>query len=566
MTADCQVFHDTRVTRGKVRGQGHEAAAWLFLLEKWLAPVVLSFLEDRVVKGKTSADRDMPKRAAKGYPGPENDASVLPPLAVADLLPHSVTSATTRILEFGHAAMAHRVSVKEEDAEDDSMLLERNDESEALTVLGEATPVPPGVVLDKLSAMLSTGRARLRFASGRSWGVNGVVFNTWTSFRCDPDGSCRLVDSADWRTGTREDWAASELQQLADLREKAHGLPCTASSQPSVLRPRQCRRTVFQFHRERFKKKRAAAKPKAAKPKAGAAGAAGQAETEMSITAFLALVKERLRGAGEMPKYVKLLTSLKNGARKDEIAELLAGHPDLVPKIPTPKAQAAKPQEKPRGTMAPRATPPAAAAPAAPAAPVAARENKVHQSPSISKTDAGTARPREAVDVESVVLAPLRSLAPLAGLVRLAMRRGRPSQRLRLLRYLQSSGGASGELREVFLLQRSSETDFGQVVEAMKARLHEDGDSFVQRLAHICAVTDYFTTFELGEQETHDPADTQQADILQARAWNEGRLQLAMEAGVQPLFVDDPGAPLQQSGYAKRAKALGYHIRFESMH
>lgn len=320
------------------------------------------------------------------------------------------------------------------------------------------------------------------------------------------------------------------------------------------------------FHRERFKKKRAAAKPKASKPKAAAGGAAGPAE-EMTIAAFLVVVKERLRGAGEMPTYVKLLTSLKNGARKDEIAELLAGHPDLVPKIPTPKAQAVKPQEKPRGTMGPRATAPAAA-PAAPDAPVAAREKQVHQQPpSISKTDAGPARPR--VDVESVVLTPLRSLAPMAGLVRLAIRRGRPTQRLRLLQYLQSpgraSGAASGELREVFLLQRSS-ADFGQVVEAMRARLHEDGDSFVQRLAHICAVTDYFTTFELDEQETHDPADTQQADILQARAWNEGRLQLAMEAGVQPLFVDDPGVPLQQSGYAKRAKALGYHIHFESMH
>ncbi|CAE7616788.1 unnamed protein product [Symbiodinium sp. CCMP2456] len=452
--------------------------------------------------------------------------------------------------------MAHRVSVKEEDAEDEVMLLECNDESEALTVLGDATPVPPGVVLDKLSAMLSTGRARLRFASGRSWGVNGVVFNTWTSFRYDPDGSCRLVDSADWRTGTREDWAASELQQLADLRKKAHCLPCTASAQPSVLRPRQCRRMVFQFHRECFKKKRAAAKPKAG--------------GEMTIAAFLAVVKERLRGAGEMPTYVKLLTSMKNNAGKGEITKLLAGHPDLVSKIPAPKA-GAKPQEKPRATPAtlPAATPTAAAA-AAPTAPAAAREKKApQQPPSISKTDAGTARAREAVDVESAVLAPLRSLAPFAGLVRLAIRRGRPTQRLRLLRYLQSPSraGAGAERREVFLLRRDPSAEFGQVVEAMRARLPElGGDSFAQRLAHICAVADYFTTFELDEQETHDPAEAQQANILEARAWNEGRLQLAMEAGVQPLFVDDPGAPLEQSGYAKRAKALGYRINFESMH
>ena len=41
----------------------------------------------------------------------------------------------------------------------------------------------------------------IRLAFSLGWGVNGVVFNTWTSFRCDPDGFCRLVDSADWRTG-----------------------------------------------------------------------------------------------------------------------------------------------------------------------------------------------------------------------------------------------------------------------------------------------------------------------------------------------------------------------------
>ncbi|OLQ08774.1 hypothetical protein AK812_SmicGene7690 [Symbiodinium microadriaticum] len=472
--------------------------------------------------------------------------------------------------------MAHRVSVKEEDAEDEVMLLECDDESEALTVLGDATPVPPGVVLDKLSAMLSTGRARLRFASGRSWGVNGVVFNTWTSFRYDPDGSCRLVDGADWRTGTREDWAASELQQLADLREKAHCLPCTASAQPSVLRPRQCRRMVFQPTRHALAKlfgDWVSSRALQEEARRGESEGMKRAGGEMTIAAFLALVKERLRGAGEMPTYVKLLTSMKNNAGKGEIAKLLAGHPDLVSKIPAPKA-GAKPQEKPRATpvTSPAATPAtAAAATAATTATAAAREKKVQpQAPSISKTDAGTVRAREAVDVESAVLAPLRPLAPAAGLVRLAIRRGRPSQRLRLLRYLQSGArakGAGARLREVFLVQRSEAAEFGQVVEAMRARLPElRGDSFAQRLAHICAVTDYFTTFELDEQETHDPADAQRANILDARAWNEGRLQLAMEAGVQPLFVDDPGVPLEQSGYAKRAKALGYRINFESMH
>ena len=64
----------------------------------------------------------------------ENDASFSLSPAVADLLPcHCciIVSATARILQIGHAAMAHRVSVKEEDAEDEVMLLECDDESEA---------------------------------------------------------------------------------------------------------------------------------------------------------------------------------------------------------------------------------------------------------------------------------------------------------------------------------------------------------------------------------------------------------------------------------------------------
>ena len=52
----------------------------------------------------------------------------------------------------------------------------------------------------------TTTCSRIRIAFSLGWGVNGVVFNTWTSFRYDPDGSCRLVDGADWRTGI---WVAA---------------------------------------------------------------------------------------------------------------------------------------------------------------------------------------------------------------------------------------------------------------------------------------------------------------------------------------------------------------------
>ena len=110
---------------------------------------------------------------------------------------------------------------------------------------------------------------------------------------------------------------------------------------------------------------------------------------------------------------------------------------------------------------------------------------------------------------------------------------------------------------QLFVIQRSS-SDFVQVVETMMARLPERGDSLVQRLAHICSVRDYFTTFEYDDQESYEPSES---ELLMARSWNEGRLQLALEAGIQPLYVDDPGVPAT-NGYVKRAKACGFAVHF----
>jgi len=79
-------------------------------------------------------------------------------------------------------------------------------------------------------------------------------------------------------------------------------------------------------------------------------------------------------GKGEITKHPDFLRDMSNVKPKFLNLRLLAGHPDLVSKIPAPKA-GAKPQEKPRATPAtlPAATPTAAAA-AAPTAPAAARE------------------------------------------------------------------------------------------------------------------------------------------------------------------------------------------------
>ncbi|CAE8602728.1 unnamed protein product, partial [Polarella glacialis] len=94
--------------------------------------------------------------------------------------------------------MATLVAVKEEDLDpgDDEAKLERGDDLQALELLGDPVPVPPGVVLDKLSSLLSSGRVLLRFDDGKKWGVNGKLFDKWCSFRASADAACRFVDDA----------------------------------------------------------------------------------------------------------------------------------------------------------------------------------------------------------------------------------------------------------------------------------------------------------------------------------------------------------------------------------
>ena len=86
-------------------------------------------------------------------------------------------------------------------------------------------------------------------------------------------------------------------------------------------------------------------------------------------------------GKGEIAKHLDFLRDMSDVKTKFRNLRLLAGHPDLVSKIPAPKA-GAKPQEKPRATpvTSPAATPAtAAAATAATTATAAAREPRTER-------------------------------------------------------------------------------------------------------------------------------------------------------------------------------------------
>eukprot|EP00969_Alexandrium_andersonii_P118789 5252676-Alexandrium_andersonii.AAC.1 len=69
------------------------------------------------------------------------------------------------------------------------------EEPEDEEVASDPMEVPPGVVLDKLEALVTSGKVLLRFQpqGGKGWGINGKL-TQWNSFKADAAGVCEYVD------------------------------------------------------------------------------------------------------------------------------------------------------------------------------------------------------------------------------------------------------------------------------------------------------------------------------------------------------------------------------------
>eukprot|EP00930_Biecheleria_cincta_P019122 TRINITY_DN14691_c0_g1_i2.p1 TRINITY_DN14691_c0_g1~~TRINITY_DN14691_c0_g1_i2.p1 ORF type:complete len:583 (+),score=151.50 TRINITY_DN14691_c0_g1_i2:28-1749(+) len=491
----------------------------------------------------------------------------------------------------------------EEDADEEEGL-ERGDTSKALETLGDPVPVPPGVVLDKLSALLCTGRVLLRFNAGDSWGANGIVCGRWSSFSVGSDGVCRFVDEVDWRTGDGSEWADSELQQLEELRQEAEKLPVTEALQPSALKPGLCRRAVFQFHRAEFARKRrkvsqqatpssgatppVAAKKQEDEPETAASDEATMPES-LDFPSFMAVVKKRLLEAGQKKLYKEFLVAASKGTDRKAIAQILAGHPDLVSQIPSTepnkpgqqgkggKAQPErlqkgaqkgaqnsqqngqqKGQQKGKQKSQPQGQQQAQAKPQQPAP--APKVEKMEETEETIETPSV-----EMFDPESKILGPLQTKGGCAAsmlVCAILSGRAKPSLRLRLLRYLRSELPSRGRAKEVLLLRGPPGVGKSTwAKEQLRGLLGEDNQ--LAHLAHICALNDFFTNFDADAVE--DSYAFEASKLEQARARNEARLQLAMEAGVRPLYVDSSNLRLWElAAYAKRAKAAGYAVKVVS--
>lgn len=516
----------------------------------------------------------------------------------------------------------------------------------------EPVEVPPGVVLEKLEALLENGRVMLRYQplNGKAWGINGNVNRQWLSFRMENNGSCQFADEEVWVTEDREGWADSELELLASLQEKVLKYPASAQPQPRAWRPRACRRAVFTFHRGKHKApegKAASGKApparapigKAAAPKLvptakvaakvatenpaptkvveeieddgeeeaeeeakdevagfvdgdaeeedapsapeppvkvaparvqglatrpqtpGPAAKAGGAQHQVSFQQFMASARSVMVEAGEQSKYVRLLKAVQSGAGPEVMEGLLAGYSDLAAHFLRLKGGAAGPlsRAKPSAPRQPVQAPPSlqAAGKAAQASPKTAPGTQ-------DVTAQAAPKAQEAIDkLREEELKSLRAsgAAQTHQLVKLVCgaRGVRASTRMNLLRYVESKSAEQGAEKRLTILRGAPGSGKSNwALEQLRTEVgFLEGEETITQLAHVCSAGDFFTKCKGNIEQFKFEAPFSD----KAHAANQARVQVAMELGLEPLYVDNANMQLwEMRGYVKMAQKAGYTV------
>lgn len=282
-------------------------------------------------------------------------------------------------------------------------------------------------------------------------------------------------------------------------------------------------------------------------------------QTNGGFAAFLGTVKARLlTQGGEKEKYRQFLAAVNTGT-DDMIVKALAGHADLVAQY----RRVAKPspvdgsQEKGQSAHLPPISKGGQASAPTPSAEVPL-EKAPKRKPPLPRLS------QQPVNAEKEVLAPLRQVSSdlAVQLTRLAFmkRNARASVRTAMLGYVRQQLSEESAYREAIIVR--GPPGVGKSIWALEQLRSQVGlsqdEELVGRMTHICSVDDSFLKFNIHGEEEY-AFDVEELEMAYAR--NEARVQVAMEAGIHPIYIDNSHMQLWEMGaYVRMAQKAGYEV------
>mmetsp|Transcript_31967 Transcript_31967/g.72948 ORF Transcript_31967/g.72948 Transcript_31967/m.72948 type:complete len:823 (+) Transcript_31967:102-2570(+) len=455
----------------------------------------------------------------------------------------------------------------------------------------------PVAVLSRLEHLLSHGQSLLRFmivetgSLRRGWKVEGQVFSEQQSFSELGSTTCLHEEyggKVQWRCEELEQWSFTELGWLEALRKRAESLP--ESPEPLELQDFSMRAKDEITEGRAGVKRTKAPVPTSRAERMKQRAAQIQSQAAASESKDRAAFKQKVAAAvtrckDEHAEAVRALDDCPHCGAHIPSGQVFCAECGEARKAPAAKrarvAVAVKqPMTPPRDASPEPQEPTRPASPSRPppwwikneiGAKAEVKEEDGPRPPSfppnaprlVTIGDSDDEAPQEEASLLAAVrkgtdacVEELARIVLKAKVVDAAVTR----HRLEMVTYARRMAARIRFPREIYLLRGppgvgKSEYALQQLQEQVAIDMSEE---FPARLTHVCALVDFFTTYE-GGKEVYD-FNASKLDSYHRR--NESRVQLAMESGIQPLFVDAPLLRLWElRPYVELADTLGYVVK-----
>jgi len=146
-----------------------------------------------------------------------------------------------------------------------------------------------------------------------------------------------------------------------------------------------------------------------------------------------------------------------------------------------------------------------------------------------------------------------------------SLKAGHEYEQSKMLEYVKKRASQPAFPRRLIILRGApgtGKTHYAQrelSQETMDTEGLGQGEVLARRLTHICSTDDFFMQFKGASAEMHYMFNARNLEA--ANCMNEARVRLAMEIGIDPLYVDNPNMQLwEMQPYAMLADRMGYVV------